>query len=410
MDDRYPEPDWAMEKEWHWESWKFGMSMDELFTSLHNRFNTWSAPLQSPEAFHHDVWEISNAASTKEELFQALEIRKRQRSEEMAQAWNSIAVHLVGGKSMFTGDHWAYAVRFFRTRSLDHMLAFLYQFLNEEEKEKVKLTTKEHGKRSDNRGKKKNKKDEPLAGFNVDVNTPTSSTTPRPLEGDRDQPSPIHSDSNYPSHHHGKQEYNTDHNMIMPLPSANNKDDDVLALLTPTPSSPTPLVKEMYPPLMTTSSSCSSSSNKDFTSHNPNHMQAQVDRHTSLRSYPCPSISHSPSSSPLSPPPPSFSASPLVDTKIVNTNFVSGPRKRELRQELQLQKQKQKLQLSHNNNSNKNRITKRARRMMTRGKLKAIKPRPKLVIVTPTGKNGLSLTTTTTGDTATVTTSGTITK
>ncbi|KAI0866920.1 hypothetical protein F4860DRAFT_455636 [Xylaria cubensis] len=383
MDDRWPEPDWATEREWHWESWKFGISLDAQFTSLHNRFNTWSAPLQSPEAFHHDLWELSNAASTKEELFQALEIRKRQRSEEMAEAWDSIAVHLVGGQSMFRGDQWAYAVRFFRTRSLDHMLAFLYEFLNEEEKEKVKLTTEEYGKRYDNKEKKK---DKPLAGVNVDVNTPTSSTTPKPLKGDREQPSPIDSDSDHHSHHHGKQEYNTDHNMIITLPSADDKDDDILALLTPTPSPPTPLVEEPYPPSINTSSSCSSSSNKDFMSHNPNHMQAQVDRHTSLRSYPCPSISHSPSSSPSSPLPPSFSALPLVDTKIVNTDFVSGPRQRELRQELQLQKQKQKLQLSHNNNSNNNRITKRARRMMTRGKLKAIKPRPKLVIVPQRGK------------------------
>ncbi|KAI1743721.1 hypothetical protein F4680DRAFT_409204 [Xylaria scruposa] len=395
MEARHPHPEWGFDTEWHWDAWKFEMSMDELFTTLHSRFNTWPAPLQSFEAFHHDVWEISKAVSTKEDLFKALEIRKRQRSEEMAEAWESIAVHLIAGQSMLHGDHWAYGVRFFRTRSLDHMLAFLYQFLTEKEKKIVDLLDKERSRLPNDKGENKKKEDEPLVSVNIDVNTPTSSTTPRPLKRDRYQPSPIDGDNDYHPQHHGKREYNTDHDMISTLPSADDKEDDVLALLTPTPSPPTPLVKETYPLSTTTSSSCSSSSNEDFASHSPNHMQAQVDRH----SYPCPSISHSPS------------ASPLVDTtKTVNTNVGSGPLHRELRQGLQLHKQRQKLQLSRNNNSNNNRITKRARRMMSRGKSKAIKLRPKLVTATPTGKQGSSLPTTSTEDTATITTTGAMTK
>ncbi|KAI1418870.1 hypothetical protein F5Y12DRAFT_386131 [Xylaria sp. FL1777] len=134
MEARPPRPDWSVEHEWHWPCWKFGMGLDELFTTLHNQFNTWPAPIQDFKAFHSDVWEISNIASTKEELFRALESRKKQRSEEMAQAWNDIALHLTAGSSMLPDEQWGHATQFFRTKSLDAMLSFLYTFLTDEEK------------------------------------------------------------------------------------------------------------------------------------------------------------------------------------------------------------------------------------------------------------------------------------
>ncbi|KAI1746460.1 hypothetical protein F4782DRAFT_524433 [Xylaria castorea] len=134
MEARPPRPDWSLEHEWHWPCGKFGMSLDELFTTLHNQFNTWPAPIQDFKAFHSDVSEMSNTARTKEELFRALESRKTQRSEEMARAWNDIAVHLTAGRSMLPEEQWGYATQFFRTKSLDAMLSFLYTFLTDEEK------------------------------------------------------------------------------------------------------------------------------------------------------------------------------------------------------------------------------------------------------------------------------------
>ncbi|KAI0410673.1 hypothetical protein F5X98DRAFT_359107 [Xylaria grammica] len=134
MEARPPRPDWSLEDEWHWPCGKFGMSLDELFTTLHNKFNTWPAPIQDFKAFHSDVSEMSNTARTKEELFCALESRRQQRSEEMAQAWNDIAVHLTAGRSMLPEEQWGYATQFFRTKSLDAMLSFLYTFLTDKEK------------------------------------------------------------------------------------------------------------------------------------------------------------------------------------------------------------------------------------------------------------------------------------
>lgn len=45
---------------WTWPAWKFGMKRDDLFTKLHDQYNVVPSSLQDPEAFHHDVYEISN--------------------------------------------------------------------------------------------------------------------------------------------------------------------------------------------------------------------------------------------------------------------------------------------------------------------------------------------------------------
>lgn len=316
------------------------MSMDELFTTLHSRFNTWSAPLQSFEAFHHDVWEISKASSAKEDLFRALEMRKKKRSQEMSRLWEFMAIYMTAGRSMLSDDHWVHGVRFFRTRSLDHLLAFFYQFLTEKEKEEVKVLNEELGQLNQNQGKDEKEKEEPFAGVSVDNdvdvnNNPTFSTTPRPLKRDGDQPSTIDSGSDYHPHHYGKREYDPDYNTIITPTPADDKDDDVLALPTLTPSPPTPLRKE---------------------------------------------------------------------THTATAIALSIPK------EPQLQKRRQRLQLPHNNNSNNNRITKRGKRIMTRGKWKAVKPRPKLVALASTGKKGSSLITITTDNTTTTATTGTITR
>ncbi|KAI1130118.1 hypothetical protein F5Y10DRAFT_290143 [Nemania abortiva] len=120
-----------------WPCWKYGMRLDELFTTLHTEFNTWRAPLQTFEAFHHDVWELSNTATTRDELFRALAERRKQREEEMGEAWNNIAERLALGHSVLPKACLAYIIRFFRTRSLDSMLAFLYNLLSDEDKKEI---------------------------------------------------------------------------------------------------------------------------------------------------------------------------------------------------------------------------------------------------------------------------------
>ncbi|KAI0398828.1 hypothetical protein F4802DRAFT_104445 [Xylaria palmicola] len=383
-----PQPDWAFEQEWHWPAWKFGMAMDELFTTLHSQFNTWAAPMQSFEAFKHDVWEISNAATTRDDFFQALEMRKKQRSEEMARVWDMMACYMTAGQSILPDDHWEQAIRFFRTRSLDNMLAFLYQFLNEEEKEKVTWWNAKLGRLHGDQEKDKKEEKEPLAasiGIDGDVdvnNTPASWTTPRPLKRKRDQPSPIDNDGYYRCHH-CKREYKNDHNTTI-TPPPTNDNNHVSASPTGIPCLPTPPGKETHtvtvtPPLIIVSSTCSSSSlsspNKVLTSYGLDPIQTKLNQHSSSQANACPPTTHSSTPSPSSPAPPLSSPSPLLATaKSTNTGFSSRHRQREVRQALKSQKQRRRLQLSHNSN----RITKRGRRMVTRGKSKVSRPRPKL--------------------------------
>ncbi|KAI1112155.1 hypothetical protein F5Y14DRAFT_453283 [Nemania sp. NC0429] len=134
---KIPNIDWYFDRRFHWPSSKFGMRLDEIFTTLHDRFNTWSMPIQDWEAFHHDVWEISTAAKTKEELMTNLEKRMKQRIEETAEVWSLVGVHCAAGRSILPDPHWAHACQFFRTKSWDYMLAFLFDFLHPDEKAKV---------------------------------------------------------------------------------------------------------------------------------------------------------------------------------------------------------------------------------------------------------------------------------
>lgn len=113
MNVNIPRPDWAFDRTFRWPAYKFGMRLDELFTTLHDRFNTWPAPLQDWEAFHHDVWEISEAATTKEELMKNLEKRMNIRKAEMTEVWDLISVHCAIGRSILPEEHWRHACQCF---------------------------------------------------------------------------------------------------------------------------------------------------------------------------------------------------------------------------------------------------------------------------------------------------------
>ncbi|EMR64602.1 hypothetical protein UCREL1_8428 [Eutypa lata UCREL1] len=66
-----------------WPAWKFGMKRDELFTTLYDQYNTIPSAIQDNEAFHHDVYEISNVATNTDEFHRLLADRKEQRIREL---------------------------------------------------------------------------------------------------------------------------------------------------------------------------------------------------------------------------------------------------------------------------------------------------------------------------------------
>lgn len=52
MDTLLPELDYLYETEWQWPWNKFPLEPEDLFTTLHSRFNTRPMRLQDPESFH----------------------------------------------------------------------------------------------------------------------------------------------------------------------------------------------------------------------------------------------------------------------------------------------------------------------------------------------------------------------
>lgn len=117
---------------WAWPAWKFNMKRDDLFTSLHEQYNTVTFSLQDPEAFHHDVLELSNHAETATELHQLLAERKEQRTKEINDCLESLAVEIIANPLLMGTDQWQHAVQLFRTKSYDSIVRYFASYIPEE--------------------------------------------------------------------------------------------------------------------------------------------------------------------------------------------------------------------------------------------------------------------------------------
>lgn len=115
--------------DWIWPSWKFGMKRDDLFTTLHNRYNTVTLPLQDPQAFHHDVYEVSRDAETPEQLHRLLAERQQQRLGELNESLETLAVEIIANPKLMGSDGWQYAVQLFRTKSFDSIIRYFASYL-----------------------------------------------------------------------------------------------------------------------------------------------------------------------------------------------------------------------------------------------------------------------------------------
>lgn len=114
---------------WQWPAWKFGMKREDLFTSLHDQYNTFPSTIQDPEAFHHDVWEISNTASTQDEFRAMLADRKELRLRELNQTLESASFEIIANPKLIGSEQWQFAVQLFRTRSLDSLVRYFASYL-----------------------------------------------------------------------------------------------------------------------------------------------------------------------------------------------------------------------------------------------------------------------------------------
>ncbi|KAI1479111.1 hypothetical protein F4774DRAFT_383045 [Daldinia eschscholtzii] len=114
---------------WSWPAWKFGMKRDDLFTGLHDQYNTIAFSIQDPEAFHHDVYEISNTASTVDEFHRMLADRKQLRLNELNQSLESASVEIIANPNLIGTQQWQYALQLFRTKSLDSLVRYFASYL-----------------------------------------------------------------------------------------------------------------------------------------------------------------------------------------------------------------------------------------------------------------------------------------
>ncbi|KAI5922093.1 hypothetical protein F4810DRAFT_305955 [Camillea tinctor] len=112
-----------------WPAWKFGMKRDDLFTKLHDQYNTIALPIQDPEAFHHDVYEISTTASTADEFHRLLADRKELRLRELNESLESASVEIIANPTLIGTQQWQHALQLFRTRSFDSLVRYFASYL-----------------------------------------------------------------------------------------------------------------------------------------------------------------------------------------------------------------------------------------------------------------------------------------
>jgi len=105
------------------------MKREDLTTKLHDQYNTFPSSIQDPEAFHHDVYEISNEASTRDEFHRLMAARKQQRLQELSDSLESAAFEIIAHPKLVGTEQWQYALQLFRTRSLDSLVRYFSSYL-----------------------------------------------------------------------------------------------------------------------------------------------------------------------------------------------------------------------------------------------------------------------------------------
>lgn len=114
---------------WSWPHWKFGLKREDLFTKLHDQYNTFPSSIQDPEAFHHDVYEISTEATSTDEFYRLLQDRKHQRLLELNESLQSAAFEIIGNPDFIGSEQWKHAIQLFRTKSLDSLVRYFASYL-----------------------------------------------------------------------------------------------------------------------------------------------------------------------------------------------------------------------------------------------------------------------------------------
>ncbi|KAI0390848.1 hypothetical protein F5Y17DRAFT_39046 [Xylariaceae sp. FL0594] len=115
-----------------WQAWKFGMKREDLYTKLQDQYNTVTLSIQDPDAFHHDVCEISKTAADLTEFHRLLEERKQLRLEQLNESLQSASVEIIANPDLIGTDQWQHAIQLFRTKSFDSLVRYFSSYLPED--------------------------------------------------------------------------------------------------------------------------------------------------------------------------------------------------------------------------------------------------------------------------------------
>ncbi|KAI0466661.1 hypothetical protein F4859DRAFT_296087 [Xylaria cf. heliscus] len=115
-----------------WQAWKFGMKREDLYTKLQDQYNTVTLSIQDPDAFHHDVCEISKTAIDSDEFHRMLEQRKQFRLDQLNESLQSASVEIIANPKLIGTDQWQHAIQLFRTRSFDSLVRYFASYLPED--------------------------------------------------------------------------------------------------------------------------------------------------------------------------------------------------------------------------------------------------------------------------------------
>ncbi|KAH6881163.1 hypothetical protein B0T10DRAFT_494964 [Thelonectria olida] len=112
-----------------WPAWKFDMKREDLFTKLHDQYNTYQSPIQDPDAFHHDILEISQKANSLAEFHHLANNRKQQRLRELNDTLEYASFEIIANPRLVGTPQWQHAIQLFRTNSLDSLVAYFASYL-----------------------------------------------------------------------------------------------------------------------------------------------------------------------------------------------------------------------------------------------------------------------------------------
>ncbi|KAI1177265.1 hypothetical protein F4777DRAFT_209785 [Nemania sp. FL0916] len=115
-----------------WQAWKFGMKREDLYTKLQDQYNTVTLSIQDPDAFHHDVCEISKTAVDLDEFHRMLQQRRQLRLDQLNESLQSASVEIIANPKLIGTEQWQHAVQLFRTRSFDSLVRYFSSYLPED--------------------------------------------------------------------------------------------------------------------------------------------------------------------------------------------------------------------------------------------------------------------------------------